>query len=289
MADGSGLSQAVAANRPVVEFFKLLPDGRSPKRADRSGAGSLPGRAMRYCDALTSATGFGYWLFPPIDLQLLWDGDQVFWSFGDAAAWLPLSGSQSGAAQYPGFSAQFDEFAPELLKGYSPPFLTSLPEIGGVQIWSGLLARTRPGWSLNVREPVNLPSTPGLVVWEGVVETDHWFGPLFSNFRITRTDFVVRLRAQTPFLQVQPIPQIAYRDEILNSVAIGDVTEMDEECWSDFAKVVVPDPIQDANQGAYAVRLRKRRTCPAHGAMLARVLDRTETETPSEREVEFPT
>ncbi len=41
----------------TVEFFRLIQQIRPPKRAERSAAGYLPGRAMRYCDALTSATG----------------------------------------------------------------------------------------------------------------------------------------------------------------------------------------------------------------------------------------
>lgn len=269
MIDGSPAS----ATSSVVEFVKLIPEGRDPKRADRSAAGSLPGRAMRYCDALTTATGYGYWLFPPIDLQLMWDGEQIFWSFGSAAAWLPLTGAPSGAAQFPGFAAQFDEAAPPQIQGYSPPFLTALPELGGVQIWTGLLARTRPGWSLNVRLPVNLPGTPGLTAWEGVVESDHWFGPLFNNFRITKTDFPVRLRAHVPFLQVQPIPQIAYREDTLNNPIIRHFDEMTADDWNDFGSVVLPNDAKEANQGSYAVRIRKRRVCPQHAAMLRQTIE----------------
>lgn len=277
MADGSIASKPQAATKPqgAVDFVKLIPQGRAPKRADRSGAGSLPGRAMRYCDALTSATGYGYWIFPPIDLQLMWDGEQIFWSYENAAAWMPLSNAPSGAAQFPGFSDLFDAMAPPELQGYSPPFLTALPELGGVQVWTGLLARTKPGWGLAVRQPVNLPGTPGLVAWEGIVETDHWFGPLFSNFRITRTDVPVRLRSHVPFLQVQPVPQIAYREEILNNYGMRSGDEMTADDWADFASVLMPDAAKQASQGTYAVRIRKRRGCPMHAEMLKRTMEET--------------
>ena len=271
MVDGS----IAPRSQGIVDFVKLIPEGRPPKRADKSAAGSLPGRAMRYCDALTSATGYGYWLFPPIDLQLMWDGEQIYWSYDNAAAWLPLSGAPSGAAQFPGFASQFDEMAPSEMRGYSPPFLTALPELGGVQIWTGLLARTQPGWSLNVRMPVNLPGIPGLTSWEGMVESDHWFGPLFNNFRITRTDFPVRLRAHVPFLQVQPVPQIAYRDDTLNNPAVRGPEDMTDKDWNDFGQVVRPSEEHEAHQGTYAVRLRKRRTCPYHAEMLQQTLTTT--------------
>jgi hypothetical protein len=248
--------------KSIVEFSRLIPHARLPKRAERSGAGYLPSRAMRYCDALTSATGYGYWLFPPIDIRLRWNGEEVFWSYGEDETWLALSGTDSGAVQFPGYAEQFDAAVPESLRGYAPPFLTALPEVGGVQIWSGLLARTRPGWSLSVRSPVNLPPIPGLAIWEGIVETDIWFGPLFTNVRLTRTDQPVHLRAHTPFLQVQPVPQLAYADETLASFACSEASELTEADWEHLGQVLLPHPDQEVRQGSYAVAVRKRRTCP---------------------------
>jgi len=246
----------------TVEFFKLIREGRSPKRAERSAAGYLPSRAMRYCDALTSATGYGYWLFPPIDFRLQWDGEQIFWSYGEDGTWQPLTGTDSGAIQFPNYAPVFDAVAPEALRGYSPPFLTALPEAGGVQMWTGLLAKTRPGWSLSVRSPVNLPAIPGLVAWEGIIETDIWFGPLFTNFRLTRTDTPVHIRAHAPFVQIQPIPQLAYREEILASFACSEASDLSSSEWNELGQVLLPHPDQSVRQGHYAVLVRKRRTCP---------------------------
>jgi hypothetical protein len=248
----------------TVEFFRLIQQTRPPKRAERSAAGYLPGRAMRYCDALTSATGYGYWVFPPMDIRLLWDGDQIFWSYGADATWLQLSGTDSGAVQFPNYAAAFDAAAPEALSGYSPPFLTALPELGGVQMWTGLLAKTRPGWSLAVRSPVNLPAIPGLVAWEGIIETDIWFGPLFTNFRLTKTDMPVHIRSQVPFIQVQPLPQLAYREEILASFACSEASDLSSSEWDQLGQVLLPhpDPDHSIRQGQYAVLVRKRRMCP---------------------------
>lgn len=256
-------------DKPLVEFICMIDNARVPKRAERSAAGYLPSRAMRYCDALTSATGYGYWVFAPISFRLMWDGAQVFWCLNEDDEWLPLSGTDSGSIQMPDFSEAFDSMAPDYLQGYSPPFLTALPELGGVQIWTGLLAKTRPGWSLNVRLPVNLPTPPGLTAWEGIVETDIWFGPLFNNFRIIQTNVPVVIRAGVPLLQVQPIPQIAYRDDNLQSFTCGDSSGLSDDDWKRLSKVLLPNPDWEARQGEYAVTVRKRRLCPVdHGNLL---------------------
>lgn len=223
---------------------------------------------MRYCDALTTATAYGYWVFPPLDIRLLWSGEEVFWSYGDDEGWLPLSGTSSGAVQFPDYAITFDAMVPNSLHGYSPPFLTALPEAGGVQMWTGLLARTRPGWSLSVRPPVNLPAIPGVAPWEGIIETDVWFGPLFTNFRLTRTDVPVHIRAYAPILQIQPVPQLAYSEDVLSAFGCLEASEMMPGDWEQLGHVILPNPEKEAHQGTYAVRVRKRRLCPVDPATL---------------------
>ena len=203
-----------------------------------------------------------------MDIRLLWDGEQVFWSYGEDERWLPLSGTDSGAVQFPNYADIFDASAPDTLRGYSPPFLTALPEAGGVQMWTGLLAKTRAGWSLLVRSPVNLPTIPGLAAWEGIIETDIWFGPLFTNFRLTRTDMPVHIRAHAPFVQVQPVPQLAYREEVLASFACSEAADLTSADWDRLGHVLLPHPDHSVRQGSYAVTVRKRRLCPVDHAIL---------------------
>jgi len=150
------------ADTPIVHFHRLIEEARPPQRADRSAIGTLPTRAFRYCEAVRSATGFGWWVFPPTDLRILWDGHDIFWHHATLHDWLPLQPS----AQFPWFADRFDASAPETLKGCSPPFLTALPEPGTLQIWTGLMVRTAPDWSLLVRAPANLPCPGGHVAFE---------------------------------------------------------------------------------------------------------------------------
>lgn len=241
---------------PLVRFHCLIDQARPPQRADRSAAGTLPTRACRYCEPVTSASAFGWWIFPPLDITLLWDGADIFWRYGNVQDWLPLQ----PAAQFPDFAATFDRAVPDRVRGYSPPLLTALPEPGLLQVWTGVTARTAAGWSLLLRAPANLPATGGYVLYEGIVESDRWFGPLFTTMRLTRSHMPVRLRSDYPLLQAQPLPRLAYSDCALESITLrqglGDVQRSD---WDDyFATVVVPNQDLGRTFGRYAIACRRR-------------------------------
>lgn len=244
------------AETPIVRFYRLIGDARLPQRADRSAAGTLPMRAYRYCEAVTTASAFGWWVFPPADIQLLWDGQDIFWQCTGWDDWLPLAPS----AQYPDMSKRFDAAAPKSLAGCSPPFLTALPEPGTVQIWTGLMARTVGDWSLLIRAPANVPLPGGYCMYEGIIETDHWFGPLFTNLRLTRTEVPVQFREDFPLAQVQPLPRVAYADNTLSAADyVAEITGLKPSDWTDYqTAIAAPNENHDRPLGAYAVATRKR-------------------------------
>jgi len=252
----------MAPSSKLATFYRMIDTAPLPRRADRSALGSLPTRAYRHCDAVTSAAGFGWYVFPPIDFSLFFDGHQVVWTCVGLDGWFPL-----GAAQFPGFATSFDERAPAALRGFSPQFLTAIQEPGVVQIWTGLLARTAPNWSLLVRPTANLPRHAGYDVYEGIVETDDWFGPLFTNLRLTRTDYPVEFRTDEPLVQVQPIPQASYSDAVLNNVdVVSSLEGFGSADWADYRRTIV-EPNQDPERrpGSYAAEARRRRRCPVSG------------------------
>ena len=61
-------------NSPLVKFYRFIPGARAPQRADRSAAGSMPTRAFRYCEAMRTASALGWYIFPPMNFKLMWDG-----------------------------------------------------------------------------------------------------------------------------------------------------------------------------------------------------------------------
>lgn len=259
-----GRGHDAATDAATVRFFRIAEQARLPQRADRSGAGTLPTRASRHCDAVTAAAGFGWYLFAPLDVSLVWDGADVYWREERPEG--PGSWRAMGSSACPGLAPRFDASAPPDIRGFAPAFLTALPEPGAVQVWTGLFARTAPGWSLLVRAPANLPQPGGYAMYEGIVESDRWFGPLFTNLRLTRTDIPVRLRADYPLVQAQPLPRVAYCEATLAAFSCaGSPDALTPEDWEDYRRTVVrPAAREDRPAGLWAVeaRRRRRRECP---------------------------
>lgn len=246
---------------PVIRFHALIDGMRTPMRADRAALGSLPTRAYRYCEAATSASGYGWLIFPPIDLYLCWDGADVWWRCEGMGDFQKLM----RAAQFPDFEEKFDMHAPPHIRGFSPPFLTVLPERGLLQLWTGLIARTARDWHILLRSPANVPPIGGITPYEGIIETDHWYGPLFTNLQFTSSDTIIRLPSDYPLLLAQPVPRVAYADDTLRSVestaSLAELSPNDWECY--HRDIVKPNIDRDRPFGAYAMAVRKRRRCPA--------------------------
>src|SRR5688500_18783915 len=79
-----------AVDGPLVEFFQLVPNARKPQKADRAVGGTIPARALRYCEAITGASGFGWYVFLPMPFQVLWDGHDILWTYHGVDGWLSL-------------------------------------------------------------------------------------------------------------------------------------------------------------------------------------------------------
>jgi hypothetical protein len=206
----------------------------------------------------------GYYVFPPIPFSLVLHGGRLLWAYPGCGGWFEL-----GSAQFPGFRQRFDKIAPPLISGYAPPFLAALSEPGHLQIWSGLLAQTKQGWSALIRSPVNLPPQSGYCVFDGIVETDRWFGPLFGNIRLCLTGTPIHFDTNVPLFQVQPLPREAYSDTILRRYEVRSTETLSADDWAAYEDAVVKRSISPCGRGSYAAAVRKRRHAEQTEAVLS--------------------
>jgi len=256
MRERSVLTDAMRSPFPWIEFYRLVEQAPLPTRADRSTCGHLPLRAQRYCESVTGASGLGYYLYSPLKIAIILKKGLLYYTYAGLENWYCLD-----AIQYPHFSAKFDASAPDNLKGYAPPFLTALPENGHFQMWTGLIAKTAPNFSILVRPVVNMPPPIGYYTYEGIVESDRWFGPLFLNFRITRENKPILFDLETPVAQLQILHRDSYaghtRDE---SRIYTDISDISLSEWNEYLKnIVTPNLDRNRKAGNYAISVRRRR------------------------------
>ncbi len=253
----------VDQNEPIIcRFYRVIPGAPEPQRADRSADGTLPMIAYRYCEAIACASAFGWYLFPPLNFSLVWDGREIGWTYEGADDWYPLRNTLP-----PNFEGAFAKIAPEGLADLAPSFLAQGKLPGVVQIWSGYLASTAPGWALLSRGVANvhktrpfedheaLVDTPIFENYEGIVETNSWFGPLFTNVRLMRTNSPVDFHVHRPFFQVQPLLRECYREP---SFDVRDAADMTSGDWLRFAATTGRNTEHMRAPGHYAVETRKR-------------------------------
>lgn len=244
-----------------VTFHRVFSGALPPLRADESALGTLPAGAFQYCEPLRMASQYGWYVFPPVDIKLKWDGTDIYYDHG--GQWYVLS----RAHLCPAFLEEWDKHAPHDLKGHAPPFLTSLFSLGGVQIWSGLLISTSDMWSTWVGPVANFPQNRNIACYEGIVDTGAfkpW--PLFINLRIVATDRVILLPRNKPLFQVRPILRASYEKQRHHQTdyaglakRTSDGGSMANEDWDGFRKTIRRDgDTLQHTPGRYGAARRRR-------------------------------
>lgn len=219
---------------PKISFFKLITDGEEPHAASRSALGTLPFRATQFCESVSLASSTGWYIYLPIDIYLYFDGSTVHWSL-DGDDFMLLT-----TAQYPDFSDRFNSAAPDSLHDSAPPFISKMIDSGLIQIWTGCFVQTDAEWWTQTHAPVNLPRNSGYELFEGVIETDKWFGPLFTPIRLLKTDTIIHISSSIPFMQIQVVPSAAFaRDISQDAILYMGVEKLQSEHWESYEQSVV--------------------------------------------------
>jgi hypothetical protein len=238
---------------PIVTFHRVYPGATPVMPADRSALGTIPAAAFQYCEPVCAASAFGWYVFPPAEIRLMWNGVDVFHDV--EGKWEPLT-----SIHLPDILDHWNRHCPDDLTDMAPPFLTNLFVPGMVQIWSGMLVSTAQAWSLLVRPLANVAQSRLYSCFEGLIETDRFKPmPLFMNIRLTATDVPIELARTRPLFQVQPILRSCYAGA--GHVEIEGTDKLTEADWAGYRKRIrSADPGSDSHTlGEYAVGVRKRR------------------------------
>lgn len=235
----------------------MVPSAFPPMEADKAALGFIPITAFQYCEAMRTASALGWYVFPVEDIELMWNGADVYHSVD--GAWQVLHDHHR-----PDFQSFWNENCPPGFKGLAPPFIQALPAKGVVQIWSGWLIETAEGFNSLVRPIVNAHRSQLYYCYEGVIETDRFSPcPLFMNIQLVATHVGITLRKSDPLFQVQVVERgrhggvAVHIDEAFQSTEGG--SGMSEGDWRRFRATVRTDGADEQHRlGDYGGAVRKR-------------------------------
>ncbi|MFE9688577.1 DUF6065 family protein [Micromonospora sp. NPDC005806] len=228
-----------------VEIYSLYADARPTEAASPSLRGSLPARAVQQCPPVAAGSGLGWYVHPPADFALRWDGQETEWSLleeNEPVRWRSLAGGYDG--KLPDAAAQLakapDRFRDDLdifdRYGGEIPFINADPRAANmIELVTGVVARTSPGWCLLARGVPNWPAQAGLQIYEGVVETDWYTSLLPTIMRLTEPGRVVRLYRDLPLMCLQPVHRSTLEAARKAELVTGQgLAEWPDDVWGDF-------------------------------------------------------
>jgi hypothetical protein len=190
-----------------LKVWRLHPHGSPIAPADRTLRGTANKAATRFCGPFTHANRAGWWLFPPVDVDITWLGGTEFeydvlteYSHDDYHLIHFLLDETDGAAP--------EKWLPRT------KFSWGIVEPGVVQIWTGCIFQTPPGWGLHIRSPINC-APRGFHVMEAILETDWLQYDIWMNLAFHDEGERVALRrdAWPPVAQLVPVRRESYADD----------------------------------------------------------------------------
>lgn len=198
-----------------LNVWKLHPKTIRVVRAEKTLNDTANPVATKWCRPYSSANAIGWWLFPPINIDIVWLGGKNFehrmlepWSNTDHELVQSLS------------SDSVDNICPPSGR---TKFTWGAVEEGVAQIWTGCIFQTPPGWCLQIRSPINSPN-PDYHVMEGILETDWMWYDIWINLNFHTKNKVIEIRKDQwpPLAQLIPVRRETvdgdwkHKEEIVN-------------------------------------------------------------------------
>lgn len=245
------------AQKLDLKIWRLHPQGVRIIPAEKTLHGSAHPDALKYCGPYTSANKYGFWVFPPMDIDLIYRGENRFehtvvspWENLEAPLIRSLpcaDGDGKTFCQGFGGRAKVD-------------FGRVEPNI--CQMWTGCIFETPPGWALLIRSPVNVGMDAPYRIQEGILETDWMPYDIWINIAVQQKDVPIRLRRDQwpPLAQLVPVPKESYGNwTVTEDVIGGDMLKR----WGEYnhAKYLKKKDVMEKDSATYH-KERVKHSCP---------------------------
>ena len=200
---GAAARESIEDGDLSLRIWRLHPRGVHICRAEKTLHGNASSAAMRWCGPFAHANAYGFWVFPPFDIDIIWHGGRSFehrlnslYTDEDAALVTRLQRPEDHYRYTPRKKIEFG---------------STLDSV--VSVWTGCIFQTPPGWGLMIRDPININSSAIFRVQEAILETDWMSYDIWINLLFIQQDKWAHIRrgeGWPPIAQLVPVPTAAY-------------------------------------------------------------------------------
>jgi tetratricopeptide (TPR) repeat protein len=196
-------------NEFELKVWRLHPQGARIVPAEKTLRGEVEEMGVKWCGPFPNANKYGFWLFPPMDVDVIWRGGKQYechvvnpWPDDE----VPLVQSLRREDDTDERKLILDTFAGK------NKLILAVPDFNAFRLWTGCVFQTPPGWGLLVRSPINLGMNAPYRIQEGIIETDWLFVDFWLGIMMQQENVPLRLRRDQwpPLAQLVPVPREAY-------------------------------------------------------------------------------
>lgn len=150
-----------------VKAWQIHPKACRIEKAEKTCMGLANKGGVQWCGPYTNANKAGFWLYSPIEIDFTYhDGKFEIHGMEDYG---PEDYEKVKGLVRPSDESNVEKWC---FPGIGRTKTTvGLVEKNVIQIWTGLIFETPPGWCLHIRSPVNFPKAK-IEVMEAILETD---------------------------------------------------------------------------------------------------------------------
>jgi hypothetical protein len=192
-----------------LKVWKLHSQACRIEPAEKTLHGTANEGANKWCGPYNYANSLGWWLYPPAEVEIIWLGGHKF-NHRQVTEYTDEDYHTIRKLIRPSDKVDPNKWC---MPGGRTKYNWGAVDAGVVQLWTGCIFQTPPGWCLQIRSPVNTGPKPYYVM-EGVLETDWMQYDIWINLVFTQQDEWVTLKDEWPPLaQLIPVRREAYEED----------------------------------------------------------------------------
>jgi hypothetical protein len=186
-----------------LNIWRLHPQSSKIVPAEKTLNGTANESGVKFCKPFSNANSAGWWIYPAVDVDIMYT-DTGF-EYKLLESYPPTERTILQSLVRPEDNINLDEFCPATPEGRSK-FTWGAVEPNVVQMWTGCIFETPPGWVLHIKSPNNIPPR-GFWVMEGILETDWMRYDIWTNLIFeTKNEWIhIRKNEWPPIAQIMPI------------------------------------------------------------------------------------